>query len=402
MTLEYAAVNQQRRRKPRVVKIAHQVAEKIFGQRSSRRRFKWMNANDHPQRLGRSPENLEVRLIQLAFDHLRRNLNSTKPQLRGAFQFFRGRCGILHRYARKRNEVIGVTGSQSRHHVIVDLRDRKTELGIDVRVHQKWNARYRLYGDALALHICDAGLRVRDRTVDWAHRFFVDQKKPAALAFHDPGREMLTFAPEKLDYLGRDEVVMHVDDIHRVLRCATEGWLQNEADLAVRAQRLVIEDSPSLADSQIVAFADKFVVVMSDIGIDRLVTHPMHREVSCHQDAIAVTSHDAHISYHPPGPRPWIFRPCRLTKQLLYARPNSHRVIRDDEQRISRISFGHVCRWYLVGCVFSKETLPLFQPPLVKQRGLLIEKVLHFLTTRQFDATHAAFLARFSWGSVMS
>src|SRR5579862_5439129 len=45
MALEYAAVNQQRGSKAGVVKIADQVAEKISGQSSSRRRFKWMNAN---------------------------------------------------------------------------------------------------------------------------------------------------------------------------------------------------------------------------------------------------------------------------------------------------------------------------------------------------------------------
>ena len=70
----------------------------------------------------------------------------------------------------------------------------------------------------------------------------------------------------------------------------------------MRTQRFIIEDSSSLEDSQLITLAHEFVVVVSYVGINRLVSHPVHRKVSRHQYAIAVTADHAHISYHPPGP----------------------------------------------------------------------------------------------------
>src|ERR1700733_11560627 len=129
MTLEHAAVDQQRSGESRVIKIADQVAEEISGQRSRRRRFEWMNAYDHVQRLGRIPEDLEVRSVELTFADLRRNLNSAKPKLRSAFELFRGGRRILHRDTCQRHEVGGVARSQSRHGVVVGLRNLECESG---------------------------------------------------------------------------------------------------------------------------------------------------------------------------------------------------------------------------------------------------------------------------------
>ena len=98
----------------------------------------------------------------------------------------------------------------------------------------------------------------------------------------------------------------------------------------------------------------------------------------------------------------WILRPRRLAEQLLYARSNSHRVVRDDEQGVSRVTLWNVRRRDLVDCILREQFQPLVQPPLVEQSRLLVEKVFHFLAAGQFHATHAAFLARFSCGSVMS
>jgi len=54
-----------------------------------------MDANHHPQRLGRIPEDLEIRLVELTFDDLRRNLDSAKSELGRALQFSRGGRWIL-------------------------------------------------------------------------------------------------------------------------------------------------------------------------------------------------------------------------------------------------------------------------------------------------------------------
>ncbi len=78
MTLEHPAIDQQGGGETGVVKIPDQVAEEESGKCSGRRRFKRMDTNHHPQRLGRFPKNLEGGFIELPINHLGRNLNSTK------------------------------------------------------------------------------------------------------------------------------------------------------------------------------------------------------------------------------------------------------------------------------------------------------------------------------------
>src|SRR5260370_37146069 len=66
MTLQHAAIDQQRRGETGVVKIPDQVAQKESGKCSGRRSFKWVDANHHPERLRRFPKNLEVGFIELS------------------------------------------------------------------------------------------------------------------------------------------------------------------------------------------------------------------------------------------------------------------------------------------------------------------------------------------------
>ena len=198
------------------------------------------------------------------------------------------------------------------------------------------------------------------------------RKNRAALALDDPGREMLPFARQKIDHLGRDEVVVHVDDIHRVLLSI--------ADWSYR-MKLILPCGRSASLSRIalrsrifrsLPYADQLVVVVAYIGIDRLVAHPMHRKIRRHQNILAVGAETRTLV---------IIRRVRecgfsdhadFAEQLLYARSNSHRVVRDDEQGISRVAFGNVSRWDLVHRIFGEQLQPLVQPPFVEQRRLLV------------------------------
>src|SRR5271156_3372389 len=101
----------------------------------------------------------------------------------------------------------------------------------------------------------------------------------------------------------------------RISRTAQSKYLRRcmrEADLAVRPQSLVVEDSSSLADSEFAARTNQLVIVMSYVSVHRFIAHPMHGKVSRYQNAIAVRSDDAHVGYHPPRPRARILRPRRL------------------------------------------------------------------------------------------
>ena len=59
--------------------------------------------------------------------------------------------------------------------------------------------------------------------------------------------------------------------------------LEDEADLSVRPKRLIVEDRSSFADFQKLAGANQFVFVMTDVGVDRLVAHAMHRGTGSRQ-----------------------------------------------------------------------------------------------------------------------
>src|ERR1700683_1419506 len=95
-------------------------------------------------------------------------------------------------------------------------------------------------------------------------------------------------------------------------RRSTKSSLQDEADLAVRTKRFVIEDGPALAYLQRLAVANQLVVVMTDVGSDRFVAHPMYREIRAHQNVVALGAEHAHVRDHSPRARSRILRPRRL------------------------------------------------------------------------------------------
>src|SRR4051812_42629225 len=93
----------------------------------------------------------------------------------------------------------------------------------------------------------------------------------------------------------------------------------DEADLAMRPQRLEVEYSTTLEDLQAVAGRLELVVVLADVGVDVLKTHAEDDEVRPDVDYVVLDLCDADVVHHVAGARLRVLCPGDAAEELLHA-----------------------------------------------------------------------------------